>query len=140
MKRRELRENIFKMVFSLSGGVEPSAEAFEYYFEDNNISDADAGFIKNQVTGICENLQAIDGIISDNLKNYTFERISKVSLAVLRVAVFEIMYAEDIPDPVAASEAVRIVEEYEDEKAKGFINGVLGSVIRKKTEGNEQDS
>jgi len=137
MKRRELRENIFKLIFSLSNEVALSEEAILYYFEDNKINDTDGSFIKNEVFGIIENLASIDKVIKDNLVNYTFERISKVSLALLRVAVYEINYVSDIPDAVAASEAVNISEIYEDEKSKGFINGILGSVIRKKAEGNE---
>ena len=137
MKRRELRENIFKIIFSLNSEKEFSEEAFSYYLEDNGISEKDGEFIKSEVLGIVENSEAIDSIISENLKNYTFERISKVCLAVLRVAIYEINYVTDIPDAVAASEAVKIVEAYEDEKSKGFINGILGSVIRKKSEGIE---
>lgn len=137
MKRRELRENIFKLIFSLSNEVALSEEAILYYFEDNKINDTDGCFIKNEVFGIIENLASIDKVIKDNLVNYTFERISKVSLALLRVAVYEINYVSDIPDAVAASEAVNISEIYEDEKSKSFINGILGSVIRKKAEGNE---
>ena len=139
MKRRELRENIFKIIFSLNSEKEFSEEAFSYYLEDNGISEKDGEFIKSEVLGIVENSEAIDSIISENLKNYTFERISKVCLAVLRVAIYEINYVTDIPDAVAASEAVKIVEAYEDEKSKGFINGILGSVIRKKSEGIEWD-
>ena len=137
MKRRELRENIFKLIFSLNNEVSLSDESLSYYFEDNKINDKDSKFIKDEVSEIIENLNSIDEIIKENLSNYTFERISKVSLAVLRVAVYEINYVSDIPDAVAAAEAVAISEIYEDEKSKGFINGVLGSVIRKKSEGNE---
>ena len=125
------------MIFSLSNEVALSEEAILYYFKDNKINDTDGSFIKNEVFGIIENLASIDKVIKDNLVNYTFERISKVSLALLRVAVYEINYVSDIPDAVAASEAVNISEIYEDEKSKGFINGILGSVIRKKAEGNE---
>ena len=137
MKRRELRENIFKLVFSLNNENILSEESISHYFEDNKINDTDEIFIKNEVFGIIEKLNEIDEVIKENLANYTFERISKVSLAVLRVAVYEINYVADIPDAVAASEAVNISEIYEDEKSKGFINGILGSVIRKKAEGNK---
>lgn len=137
MKRRELRENIFKIIFSLNSDDVFSEETFLYYLDDNNISEQDGEFIKKEVVGIMENLEAIDETISENLKNYTFERISKVCLSVLRVAVYEINFVSEIPDAVAASEAINIAEVYEDEKSKGFINGVIGSVIRKKSEGNE---
>lgn len=132
MKRSELRENIFKLVFSENFKNPFSEEAYEFYVSDNGISEKDSIYIKNEVLGVLENLEAIDEAISENLKNYTFERISKVSLAILRVAVYEINYVSDIPDAVAISEAVKLAESYEDEKSKTFVNGILGSVARKK--------
>lgn len=132
MKRSELRENIFKLVFSENFKNPLSEEIFEFYFSDNKISENDGAYIKNEVVGILENLEEVDSVISENLQNYTFERISKVCLAVLRVAVYEINYVSDIPDAVAISEAVKLAESYEDEKSKTFVNGILGSVARKK--------
>ena len=132
MKRSELRENIFKLVFSENFENPFSEESFGYYLSDNEISEKDGNYIKNEVLGILENLDAIDEAISENLKNYAFDRVSKVCLAILRVAVYEINYVSDIPDSVAASEAVKLAESYEDEKSKTFVNGILGSVIRKK--------
>lgn len=140
MKRRELRENIFKIVFSLKDDSDFSSffgETFEFYKEDNKISEKDGEYIKNEVLGIGSKLAEIDEAISENLKNYTFDRISRVCLAVLRVGIYEIMYTDDIPDSVAVSEAIYLADSYEDEKAKLFVNGVLGTIARKKTERND---
>lgn len=131
MKRRELRENVFKIIFHMNEPTDDLSN-LSYYFEDNEISGKDKKYIENEVMAVINNISAIDELIGKNLKNYSFDRISKVSLALLRVAVYEIMYENDIPDAVAISEAVTLSEIYEDEKAKAFVNGILGSVARQK--------
>ena len=141
MKRRDLREHIFKLVFSaLENDVFPE-ENFEYYFDDNEIHEKDAEYVKSAVNGIVSNLSAIDKAILENTKGYTFERISKVCLAIMRVAVYEIYYIPDVPGNVSISEAVLIAEKYENEKSKSFVNGILGTILRnyEKNEKNEKD-
>ena len=137
MKRRELRENVFKIIFHINEETEKNDDLISYYFDDNEISGKDKAYIGNEVSEIIKNMEEIDEIIEKNLKNYSFDRISKVSLALLRVAVYEIIYTSDIPDAVAISEAVTMSEIYEDEKAKSFVNGILGSVVRHKNESGE---
>ena len=130
MKRRELREHTFKLVFSaLENDIIPE-ENFEYYFSDNEISEKDAEYIKETVSGIVTHLVLIDKLILDNTKGYTFDRISKVCLAVMRVAVYEFLYQPDVPDNVSVSEAIEIAEKYENEKSKSFVNGILGAILR----------
>ncbi len=131
MKRSELRENVFKLVFSVTGENDINDENLQYYFSDNNIEGSDAEYIKNEVEGILENLEKIDEIIAENSHKYTIDRLSAVTLCVLRVAIYEITYKEDIPNGVSASEAVKLSEKYDDDKAKGYINGMLGAYIRK---------
>ena len=131
MKRRELREHAFKLIFSgsedaLSGG------SLAYYLSDNKIKGKDALALTEKTEGIFRNLETIDEAIKSNIKGYTFDRISKVSLAVMRLAVGEILFDDQIPDGVAISEAMEIVATYEDEKSKAFVNGVLGAVSRGK--------
>ena len=134
MKRRELREHTFKLVFSaLENDIFPE-ESFEYYFDDNEIQEKDAEYIKTTVNGIVSNLQAIDKAILDNTKGYTFDRISKVCLAVMRVSVYEIFYLPDVPDNVSISEAIEIAEKYENDKSKSFVNGILGAILRNSKE------
>ena len=72
----------------------------------------------------------IDAAITPHLTRWTLDRISKPALALLRLAVYEILYNEDIPAGVAANEAVELAKKYCDEKDIAFINGVLGAVIR----------
>ena len=76
------------------------------------------------------NIEAIDGEIEKNLKGWSKSRISKVSLALLRLAISEILYSDDIPVGVSINEAVEICKIYGSDEDKSFINGVLGSVAR----------
>lgn len=129
MKRSELRENIFKIVFSINEDL--NEEILDYYLEDNEISEKDGKYIKNIVYKIKENLETIDDVIKENAQKHAFERISATTLSLLRVAVYEITFESDIPNNVSASEAVRLAEKYSEEKEKRFINGILGTYIRK---------
>ena len=131
MKRSELRENIFKLVFSLTNEENINEQSLEFYFSDNKIEGKDSEYIKEAINSIYENLDKIDEIIAENSHKYSVDRLSAVTLCVLRVAIWEITFKEDIPNNVSASEAVKISEKYDDEKAKGYINGILGAYIRK---------
>ena len=131
MKRSEIRENIFKLVFTLDSIDEIDNESIEFYLQDNEISGKDAEYIINKVQRIKENIEEIDEIISESSHKYTLERLSAVTRGILRVAVYEIKYEDDIPNNVSASEAVKLSEKYDEDNAKSYINGILGSYIRK---------
>ncbi len=73
----------------------------------------------------------IDDMISKNLKGWAKERISKIDLAILRLAIYEICFSQEIPPGVAVNEAVELAKEFSTEEAPAFINGVLGSIIKK---------
>mgnify|MGYP002514752526 CR=1 FL=1 len=79
-----------------------------------------------------EHLEEIDALIEQNLNNWSLRRISKVSLAALRLGVCEIKYIEDTPDHVVINEAVELAKKYEDVKCGQFVNGVLSSVMNQK--------
>ena len=93
----------------------------------------DAGqreYISRLVSGVCEHAAELDGYISKYARNWKFERISLVAAAVMRVAMYEIMYMPDIPNGAAINEAVEIARKYEEEETVEFINGILGSFLR----------
>ncbi len=103
------------------------------------IHNRDKKFIINEAKGIVEHKAQIDELISEGLENWDIDRLSKVDLSILRIAVYEIVYADDIPAPVAANEAVQLAKMFSEDKAPAFINGVVGKVIslveqRKQTE------
>ncbi|MBR5239773.1 MAG: transcription antitermination factor NusB [Clostridia bacterium] len=131
MKRRELREHAFKLIFSGHDGVLPE-EGVAFYLADNEIKGKDAKELTEKVNLVFSNLTKVDETIATHVKGYAFDRISKVSLAVLRLAVAEMLFDDSVPDGVAVSEAMAIAETFEDEKSKTFVNGVLGAVSRGK--------
>ena len=96
----------------------------------DNLNKADENYIKNTFFGIFENIEQIDDIISGSAIGWEYSRISKISMALLRIAVYEILHADDVSAPVAINEAVELSKRYDDSEAYTFINGVLGAVVK----------
>lgn len=92
--------------------------------------DFDVDYLKEVLSGVSENLASIDNCIIKYSKDWNVERMSKVDLSILRVAIFELLYKEDIPASVTINEAVEIAKKYSHQDAGSFINGILGSVYR----------
>ena len=104
------------------------AEESDLYQEKPNAKQMK--YIEDCLRGVYVNKQEIDGIIETYAVGWKVSRISKVSLAVLRLAVYEIMHVEDAPTGAVINEAVEIARRYEEEDKVSFINGILGSVAR----------
>ena len=85
-------------------------------------------YIKSILEGIVEKVISIDEYIVKYSKDWSIERMSRVDLAILRVAIYEILYKDDIPSSVSINEAVELAKKYSHEDASSFINGILGSV------------
>ena len=92
--------------------------------------DSDSCFIKEETSGTFSKLHQIDALIDERLKNWDFNRIAKIDLALLRLAVYEIRYASDITAATAINEAVELAKVYGTDDSPAFINGVLGQVAR----------
>lgn len=139
MKRSAAREDAFKLLYSLEVQKENNTEEqINLYFENENIIDDDTkNFINSIVLGIENNLESIENSISNNLKkDWKIERISKVDLVLLKIAVYEIIYTE-VPYKVAVNEAVELSKKYGDETSPNFINGVLASIIKESGKAND---
>ena len=143
MNRHELRENIFKIVFQIPFyGEENMQEQTEVDIESLKIlaeeplteedkiklSEKNEQYIKDKVQGIVSHIKELDTKITEAAKNWELERLGKAELAILRLAAYEILFDEDIPNAVAINEAVELAKEYTDERAAAFINGVLAGV------------
>ncbi len=144
MSRKTARENAFKMLFAMiTKGDERIPEGFYEEAADGEIwSGKEAGkddkdYIEKVCPGVSEKEEAIDDIIKKYLKNWTIDRINRVSLAALRLSIYEILYMEDIPVKVSVSETVEIVKKYAGEEDSKFVNGVLGEFIRKELDTKE---
>ena len=132
MNRTEMRENAFKLIYSLEiQKVENVQEQIDLYFESNNITDEEAKkYITNAVNGIEEHQEEILKDIETNLKEeWKLSRISKMDLSVLKLAIYEIKFT-DVPYKVSINEAVELAKKYGEDKSKNFVNGILASVVK----------
>ena len=132
MNRSSMRELAFKMVYALEVQKEYDKEQLDLFIEDNEIEDNQAiEYLNSIYNGIEENKDEIVEMISNNLKKeWTIDRISKINLAILKIAIFGIKYQE-LPFKVAINEAVELAKKYGDDVAPVFVNGVLASIVNK---------
>ena len=130
MTRRELREEIFKLLFMVEFySKEEMAEQVKSYFEDfpeKEISENDHAYIEEKYENIC----AIDEKIAGAAKGWKLERIGKSDLSILRLGVYEMLYDDDIPVGVAINEAVELAKSFGENESASFINGILGKLAR----------
>ena len=132
MNRTEMRENAFKLIYSLEiQKVENVQDQIDLYFESNNITDEEAKkYITNAVNGIEEHQEEILKDIETNLKEeWKLSRISKMDLTILKLAIYEIKFT-DVPYKVSINEAVELAKKYGEDKSKNFVNGILASVVK----------
>ena len=136
MSRRELREQIFKYIFRIEfNDREEMPEQGKFFFETlkmeaqerevQEIKEEDAAYISNKSNKILEKLDEIDEMINRQAKGWTTQRMGKVDLTILRLAVYEIVFDEDVPTGVAINEAVELAKRFGQEESSGFVNGVL---------------
>lgn len=132
MNRSEIREKAFKLIYSLEIQKEEKIEEqIELYLESNNITDKNAiEYIKDAVLGIEKKEKEITSQIEKHLKeDWKIERISKIDLAILKLAIYEIKYKE-IPFKVVINEAVELAKKYGEDSSKNFVNGILASIVK----------
>ena len=132
MNRSEIREQAFKLMYSLEiQKNENLEEQVELYLESNEILDQNAiEYIKDAVFGIEENKEEIIKKIEKNLKeDWKIERISKIDLVILKLAIYEIKYKE-VPYKVVINEAVELAKKYGEDNSKNFVNGILASIVK----------
>jgi N utilization substance protein B len=153
MNRRLLRQSAFKIIFSFSFNkhdidqiLEDISEENDVYFEQEEDSDGKQipqisrkhkEFLNKIVRGTLENIESIDKVIKSSLKSWSMERIAKVDLTILRMAIYELLYAKDVPASVAINEAVELGKVFGNDDSGSFINGVLGRVVREMEESGE---
>lgn len=131
MNRNEAREQAFLLIFSESFNSEQSIEELiSNALEANDYENDEYTF--RLIKGVSENKAQIDEIIAEKLNKWKMERLPKTTLAILRLAVFEIIYCDDIPDSVSINEAVELAKRFGSEKDYSFVNGVLGNISRAK--------
>ena len=131
MNRSEARDMAFKYLYQVEVQKENNEENLNLFFENNEIENKDAKkYILDIANGVYNNLENIIELIKKNLKqDWKIERISKVTLAILKLAIYEIVYAK-IPFKVVINEAVELAKKYGEETAPSFVNGILASIVK----------
>ena len=132
MSRRELREQIFKFIFRVEfNDRDEMPEQERFFFEDDELmaDEKDAAYISKKGNHIIEKLDEIDAMINKQAKGWTTQRMGKVDLTILRLAVYEIAFDEDVPAGVAINEAVELAKRFGQEESSGFVNGVLAKLV-----------
>lgn len=132
MKRTETREQAFRLIYSNQIQKDIEEEQINIFIEENNLGEEEAEYIKNIFYGIKENKEEIEKLISSNLKEkWSMDRISKIDLSILKLAIFELVYSK-LPYKVAINEAVELAKKYGEDSSKSFVNGVLASIVKEK--------
>ncbi len=131
MTRRQAREQAFILLFEKSFNNESTVDELLELALELGMYEYD-DFSNKLIHTTCNNLESIDEYISKNSKGWKINRISKVSLAIIRLALAEILYFDDIPDGVTVNEAVELAKKYSIPEDTSFVNGILGTVVRAK--------
>ena len=132
MSRTEIRELAFKLLYSLEvNSTDNLQEQIDLYIEDYEIKNREAvEYIKDAILGINEYTQDIEKDIKDCLASgWTIERISKINLSILKLALYEIKY-KDIPFKAEINEAVELAKKYGEDSSSKFINGALATAVK----------
>ena len=133
MGRHEQREQIFKLLFRVEfNSADEMPEQVKLFLEDREtvVYEKDAVYISERFEKVREKLPEIDKLINDNTEGWDTTRMGKVELTILRLAVYEIRFDEDVPDSVAINEAVEIAKAYGQENAGGFVNAILAKIVK----------
>lgn len=136
MTRHEMRECIFCLLFQnefyATEEFDEQMENFLYNFhfpEKQRIREKDEAEVRDKVNKLLAHLPAIDETIAAHAKGWKLDRIAKAELAILRLAVYEALYDDQIPVGVAINEAVELAKRYGDDNGSVFVNGILGKIV-----------
>lgn len=129
------REIAMKMLYAASlGGQESMNDILEQSEQADTLSGKEKTFLENLVAGVRDHQQELDEIIGQYAQGWALNRLAKVDLTILRMAVYEIRYMPEVPVGATINEAVELSKQFCEDKSAGFINGILGSVARAQTD------
>lgn len=133
MKRRELREHIFELLFRIEfNSSEEMSEQIRLFFADmEELQEKDQSYMEEKFSHIVERLPELDREIEGTAKGWKLSRMSRVDLTILRLAVYEMEFDDDVPVGVAINEAVELAKKFGGDDSPAFINGILGKIGKK---------
>ena len=129
MTRNEARETLMQLMYEMDAAKNMDVETATSLIEDR-LSGNHIARGKALVSNIIENLEEVDETINNNSKSWKTGRMPKVDLAIMRLAVGEMKYGEDVPAAVAINEAINLAKKYSTDQSSKFIHGVLGAVAK----------
>ena len=135
MKRSELREHIFRMIFGYEFNSDAEMpEQMQLYFEqldeeDGVPTEADVTYIRDKALNVILKTEEIDELLNTNTKGWKTSRMNKVDLSILRLAVYEMKWDDEVPTGVAIDQAVELAKKYSGDEGPSFINGVLAKLV-----------
>ncbi len=133
MQRSAMRELAFKFIYGIEIQRDAEPDALDLFLENNEIEEKDVqDYLTKINSGLKEHNSEIEDLIVHNLKeNWSLDRVSKVNLSLIKLAIFEMLYL-DLPYKVAINEVIELAKRYSDKQAPTFINGILASVVKEK--------
>ena len=143
MSRKIARAAVMQMIYEHISGGEGGEETLrmvydelradgEFNVRDDEPGEAERAFITRVLKGVLESMDELDEQIEAASREWTLERMPRIDLTILRLATWEILHADDVPGSVAINEAVELANHYSEPASGRFINGVLGTILRKK--------
>ena len=132
MSRKTAREHAFRVLFSAQFQQESAQVLIERYLQgqETTLDEKDKNFVYRELEGALREQKHIYARIEEALKEWKLSRLYRVDRAILQIAVYEMLYEEDIPESVSINEAVELAKKYSTEAAPAFINGVLGTIAK----------
>ena len=134
MGRHEQREQLFKLLFRVEFNTpNEMPEQVKLFFQDDEVEYTEKVMetIESRFASIQEKLPQIDAMLNEKAEGWNVERMGKVELTVLRIAVYEMLYDDDVPETVAINEAIEISKKYGQAASGGFVNAVLAKFVKK---------
>ena len=133
MSRSVAREVAMKLIYSrLVGGDDTPEAIIEKSEVSEEMSGTDIEFARKLVDGVTASAEELDRVISEHAIGWSLDRISRVDLSILRIALYEILHMDDVPVGATINEAVKLAKQYGGDHSYSFINGILGSLAKKK--------
>ena len=132
MKRKRSREIAMELLFSMEISKNSYEQTIESFIENYEVDlkTIDLEYIKEVMKSVTDYKEEIDEIIKNSLINWTIERVSKVNLIIVRLAIAEMLYIDDVPEVVAINEAIELTKKYSDDKSVSFVNGALDKAFK----------
>lgn len=130
MNKSEIREEIFKLIYSLEVQKCESEDQINVYLENSELSDKEKNKVKEDTIKIIELEKDLNSQIEKNLKSeWNINRISKINVTILKIAIYEIIYKK-LPYKISINEAVELAKKYGEDSSASFVNGILASIVK----------